>query len=92
MDVQFSRFLNIMPVRGKSQARRGVTLSVVTVLIYFHQIWGFSVLSGVIVENLFFFTLVKFYKCCITLFSIQDYSSLTCVMCRVSSQYKLTVE
>jgi len=54
-------------------------------LLFFLLDQGFFcfIISGVLVENLSFFTLVKFYKC---MFYFGIFYSRT-VVCRVSSQY-----
>ena len=68
----------------------GVTGSVATavffarsgVILFYLGFLSFSWKSGV-------FWLWSNFKnvCCFTVFSIQEYSSFTCIMCRVSSQY-----
>jgi len=50
-------------------------------LVFLHWIWGFSVISGVLIENLFFLLWSNFInECRITVFSIQEYSSFTGVI------------
>jgi len=53
---------------------------------FFSFIWG----SGAIIENLVFFWLWSNFRniCCITVFSIPEYSSFTGAMCWVNSQYR----
>jgi len=50
---------------------------------FFHKIWGFSVLSGVFIENLGVFDSGQILEMHVV-FSIQEYSSFTGVTCRLS--------
>ena len=61
--------------------------SVLQLLGIFHKICGFPVSSGVFMENLGFVRLWSNFinVCCITVFSIHEYSSFIGVMCRVST-------